>query len=221
MCTYFSLKLKHSTAAFVVLLWNNGFHTSSKKPLCVCNRYNEEVYLHVLRGWLCWDMAQRTSVSTQTPTRADQMKWDTNVKRSVVSLLNVLISFLNSQYLSFLHQLLLSGNLLWDSSGRRTHSAVRRHDPLCQQWRPGVQSSLCISREHETPPLPHACWCKWTEQTHTRGGWWVHFPEIPGAEQHVLHQEPKQVQQREDVSYPVFKVLSMQARAAPARGSIH
>lgn len=50
---------------------------NSNKRLRVCNRCNEEIYFHVLRGWLHWDMAQRKAVSApklhSCPTRADDM----------------------------------------------------------------------------------------------------------------------------------------------------
>ena len=98
-----------------------------------------------------------------------------------------------------LPQLLLSGNLLWDPSGRRPDRAALWssrppwHDPLRQQRRSRVQSSLCISRRHQAPPLPHARQCERPGQTHTGRGGGLHLPQALGEEQHILSQEPKQV----------------------------
>lgn len=45
-----------------------------------CSSCNEEIYFHVLRGWLHWDLAQRKTVSDKKkktlhswPTRADDI----------------------------------------------------------------------------------------------------------------------------------------------------
>jgi len=122
------LNWSRTPAAFIVDCWKKGCNTCSKKLLCVCDRDNEEVYFHVLRWWLCWDMAQRKTVSAWTPQFPYPIRCE------------VVWCFPFEITIYFLPQLLLSGNLLWDSSGRRLHWSLlpRWYAPLRQQWRSGV-----------------------------------------------------------------------------------
>lgn len=95
--------------------------------------------------------------------------------------------------------LFFQGNFLWDSFRRRRAlrgSIPPRYDPLGQQWRSGLQSSLCISRRHEAATVPAACRRERPEQTNTGGGGGLHPPQTCRAEPHILRQEPKQVQVR-------------------------
>lgn len=99
----------------------------------------------------------------------------------------------------FLPQFLRSWNLLWDPSGQRLDCgalwspAPPRDDQVGQQWRPGLQSSLCVPRGHQATRLSNARDCE--RQTHSRGGR-VLPAQAAGQEQHLLYQEPQQVVQR-------------------------